>query len=419
MSNFEKVIGYEHIKRELERLLDCLNHKEKYAPLGVTSPHGLLLYGDPGLGKTLIAKSFLEATNANKYIIRKSKPDGEFVRFLSDTINEAINNTPSIVLLDDLDKFSNNDDGHKNSDEFITVQSLIDDAKDKDVFFVATANDLDAIPGSLLRTGRFDLRIEVEEPSEEDSRKIIKYYLDNKIKATDIDTEELAKILVGTSCAELENVVNEAGLYAGYHGHNEITMDDIIDASLRALYNTPLEVSEKNEYQMNIAAYHECGHALISEILEPGSVNLVCVRNYFGSTGGVTSCNMDENYWWDIDKMENRIKVLLAGRAAIELVFNKLDVGATSDLRRANNIATRIIDGYGANYLKPISVRIEDFSDMQLSNMYSLVNEKLNSSQKEVKDILFKNRDKLEKMATLLKNKQVLRQKDIREILNA
>ena len=165
MGNFENIIGYEHIKNELERIIDCINNKEKYEKLGVKVPKNLLLYGEPGLGKTLFAKAFLNALNRNKYIIRKNKPDGDFVNDVNRIITDAMNNTPSVVLLDDLDKFSNNDDDHKNSDEFVVVQTFIDDCKDKDVYFIATANSLRDMPDSLLRVGRFDCKIEVESPS--------------------------------------------------------------------------------------------------------------------------------------------------------------------------------------------------------------------------------------------------------------
>ena len=173
---FEKIIGYDQIKMELERIIDCLNNKEKYNKLGVGIPKGLMFHGNPGLGKTLFANSFIEELNRNKYIIRKDKPNGDFVKYLNKKINEAIKNAPSVVLFDDIDKYSNSDNKHKNTDEFVVIQSFIDDAKDKDVYFVATSNCIDDMPDSLLRKGRFDYIIEFFEPNLEDSKLIIEHY---------------------------------------------------------------------------------------------------------------------------------------------------------------------------------------------------------------------------------------------------
>ena len=254
MDHFTKVIGYDHIKNELERIIDVINNKSKYEKLGVTIPKGLLLYGEPGLGKSLTAKCFVDSLNVNKYIIRKNKPDGEFVNQIRETINEAIEKAPSVVLLDDIDKFSNGDQEHRNTDEFIVVQTLIDDAKDKDVYFIATANEIGDMPKSLLRAGRFDTNIEFDYPTVEDAKLIIEHYLENKVVAKDVDSEEIAKIITGKSCAVLETVMNEAGLYAGYNNKKEISMDDIIDALLRVIYDSPKDIKGKSEYSNKIAA---------------------------------------------------------------------------------------------------------------------------------------------------------------------
>ena len=324
MDNFKNVIGYDHIKHELNRIVDCINNKEKYERFGVRSPLGLLIHGNPGLGKTLIATSFLEAINRNKYLIKKDKPNGEFVRYLKDTITDAINNAPSIVLLDDLDKFANNDEGHRKTDEFIVLQSLIDDAKDKDVFFIATANDLRDMPISLLRSGRFDVKIEVNDPTPKDTALIIEHYLSNKHLSSDIDYEEIAKIVNCDSIATMESIMNEAGLIAGYNDRDVISMHDIIKASLRVVFEAPESQEDKTPKQLELAAYHEAGHVLVAELLEPGSVNLVTVSNYFSHKGGVTSISNNDDYWYDIDYMENRIKMLLAGKAATDIIYGKL-----------------------------------------------------------------------------------------------
>ena len=306
MNNFENIIGYNYVKNELNRIIDCINNKEKYEKLGVKIPKNLLLHGEPGVGKTLFANAFINALNRNKYIIRKDMPDGKFVEYIKATVKEAINNQPAVILLDDMDKFSNNDDNYRNSDEFIVVQSLIDDCKEKDIYFVATANSLDNIPDSLLREGRFDCKIEIENPTIKDSTKIIEHYLKDKKVDKNINYEEIAKLLDGGSCALLETIINEAGLYAGYDNNETIKKKDIIRACLRVIYEAPENDNEIPQERLEVVAYHEAGHALISEILEPGSVNLLTIENYFSNKGGITSSTQNENYCFIRRKSRNR-----------------------------------------------------------------------------------------------------------------
>ena len=414
MKNFKNIIGYDHIKKELERLIDCINNKEKYEKMGVQIPNNLLLYGPAGVGKTLFASEFINSLNRNKYIIRKNKPDGEFVNDINEIIKTAIANQPSVVLLDDLDKFSNNDENHQNSDEFIVVQSFIDECKDKDVYFVATCNNLRTIPFTLLRSGRFSTKIEFNNPTLKDSTLIIEHYLSDKCVSKDIDYEEIARILDGGTCALLEDVMNEAGLIAGYSNKEIITMDDIVKASLRVIYDSPENFDNKTELQLKIASYHEAGHCVLAEVLEPGSVNLVSVANYYGNKGGLTSQTNNDNYWCSFDKMENRIKVLLGGKAATELALNVLDTGCSSDIDRAKRILERFQDDYGVNNFISVDERASDTNKSRIEMWQEI---KINEYYREAKTILFNNKDKLEKIAKeLIANKTIIR-KDINKIM--
>lgn len=415
MDNFKDIIGYEPIKIELERLIDCINNKEKYEKLGVKIPKNLLLYGEAGLGKTLFANSFVNALTRNKYIIRKNKPDGEFVNEVNRIITDAMNNAPSVVLLDDLDKFSNNDDCHKNSDEFVVIQTFIDECKNKDVFFVATANSLYGMPQSLFRAGRFSNKILFEAPTIKESAIIIKHYLSDKCVDADVDCEELARILEGRSCAVLESIINEAGLYAGFDNQNVITNQNIIKAILRLMFDAPENLDDKNLYQIETAAYHEAGHAFVSEYLEPNSVNLVSIANYFGNKGGLTSQTMDKDYWYDFKKMENRVMVLLAGKAAREIVFNEFDVGCENDISRAIKIVERFYQDYGLNSFK---YAYSDSSDNSKEIKENWVSQKLTDYYNKVKEILHKNMLSFTELAHELQMEGTLTRKQIKEVLD-
>lgn len=174
MSAFDKIIGYDHIKAELMQISDMIHHPEVYAALDAKLPQGLLLSGTPGLGKTLMATALMEDSGLPCFTVRRSQVEDEFLKQLAHTFDEAAEAAPSMLLLDDMDKFS--------SDEFSTaaftaVQSCIDKVQEKQVFVIATANNVEELPDSLLRCGRFDRQIKVQRPNCTDGEQIIRRYL--------------------------------------------------------------------------------------------------------------------------------------------------------------------------------------------------------------------------------------------------
>ena len=416
MSEFDKIIGYESIKFELKRICDVLKNYDKYEKLGVKQPGGILLHGDVGLGKTLMAKAFAKETCWNIYILRKGKPNGDFVKEISEIYETAKNNQPAIVILDDLDKYSNEDESHRNSDEFITVQSCIDEMKGLKVFTIATTNQKDAFPKSLLRAGRFDKVIKVEKPKGEDCKKIIEYYLSQKKYIANLDIAEIAKILDYSSCAELESVVNEAGIYAGSQNKEVIDTDDVIRACMRIIFKAPETLSKDNQNNIEMIAYHEAGHAVINEILEPNSVNLLSVRKYEGDIGGITSSSQCENYFYKTKNMENRVISLLGGKAATEIVYGEVDVGSQSDMDRAFAIVRRFVEDYCMFGFNTYMYKYIDHSDNFFGVQENQISLEISRYYQEAKKILVENREFLDELAKALVEKQTLRAKDIKNI---
>ena len=415
MKEFDKVIGYKNVKAELFRLCDLVKNKEKYETLGVTVPKGLLLYGNPGLGKTLLCNCFIEASGRKAFICRKDKPDGDFVNEIKTKFDEAAKNEPSIVYLDDLDKFSNDGYDNRNSEEFVTIQSCIDANKDKDIYVIATVNDMRLLPRSLTRAGRFDNIIELKAPKGEDAVEIVKYYLSKKKYVGELDARGIARILDGSSCAQLETVINEAGIRAGYSGKNVIEMDDIIKACMRVIYKAPECLENGNEKFLRNIAYHEAGHSVIAEVLEPESVNIISVLKNESDIGGVTSYHQDDDYFQSIDYMENRVISLLGGKAATEIVYGKIDVGTISDMRRAYDIVERFVDyycGYGFNAFE----RPDGNSDHKMEIKDQKIAQELERYYQKAKSILIENRELLDKMAEKLVEKKVITYIDIAEI---
>ncbi|MCF0135818.1 MAG: ATP-binding protein [Lachnospiraceae bacterium] len=195
---------------KLKQISDSLKNEEVYAALGVSAPKGLLLYGEPGVGKSLMANAIIEESGRQVFTCRKEKPNGDFINEIKETFDKAAENAPSIVYLDDMDKFTNGDENHPDAEEYVTVQSCIDRVKEKRVFVLATANNIRCLPNSLRRVGRFDRKIEVRAPRGEDAEKIIGHYLENKKYVDGMDARTIARIMNGRSCAEIEKYYRKA-----------------------------------------------------------------------------------------------------------------------------------------------------------------------------------------------------------------
>lgn len=236
MSAFDRIIGYQTIKEELLQICDMIHNREIYENLGAKLPQGILLYGDPGLGKSLMAKSFITESGLPAYIVRRDKGSDDFIGKITDTFEKAKKNAPAIVLLDDMDKFANEDDRHIDAEEYVAVQAGIDEVKGCNVFVFATVNEIRKLPRSLIRSGRFDRKIEVNSPTDRDAEEIIKYYLAEKKVSDNVNMDDLVKMVSYGSCAELETILNEAAIGAAYARKEKIEMDDLVKSVLRMQY---------------------------------------------------------------------------------------------------------------------------------------------------------------------------------------
>ena len=412
---FEPVIGYKSIKNDMIKICDIMQNIKLYSSLGVSVPSGLLLSGEPGLGKTLMANCFIKASGRKAYTCRKDKPDGDFVNYIKRTFDDAVNNAPSIVFLDDMDKFSNGDKDHRNCEEFITVQSCIDEVKGKDVFVLATINEERALPSSLLRAGRFDNRIRVCSPSGEDAEKIVAYYINKKNFVSDVDVKTITRLLNGASCAELETVINQAGIYAGFDRKNKIEMEDIVKGCLRIIHEAPEREEAYSHEILQKIAYHEAGHTVLAEVLEPNSVNFVSVRSHDGNVGGFTNYYQPEEYWWSKRYMENRVVVILGGKAATEICFGETDVGVRSDMRRAFDIVERFVSDYCSNGFDSWLQTAYPANSMT-EKQYTQMAFEMEKFYQKAKKVLIDNREFLDKLATALMNKDILTNVEIQEI---
>ena len=423
MKAFDKIIGYVSIKQELMQISDTLKNPQFYDKLGVCAPRGLLLYGEPGVGKSLMAGAVIEESGRPVFRCRKDEPNGDFVKKIKATFEKAAENAPSIVFLDDLDKFANGDENHPDAEEYVTVQSCIDEAKGKKVFVLATANDIDCLPDSLYRAGRFDRTIEVEAPTGEDAIEIVAYYLKSKRFVEGVDPAVIARIMNGHSCADLETALNEAGLYAGYQRAESITMEHFLKACLPMVSDRECHGDEQDDFCSHLSdphhmashfIYHEAGHAVVSEVLCPGSVTLVFAGSARQDEGGFTSYYRTPGMSL-LDWQKSRIVSALGGPAAMEQKFGLPDIGCSSDLDHAFDKVRELLSDTCINGFSFYSRGYSESEHLKAS-LEQAVAAEVERYYRKVKEIISANREFFEKLAAALAEKKLLSAVDIEKI---
>ncbi|MCR5605059.1 MAG: AAA family ATPase [Lachnospiraceae bacterium] len=415
MSVFDKVIGYEDIKAELLRFCDILGSPDKYKKLGVSSPRGILLYGVPGVGKTLMADSFIEMTGRKRYTIRKDQADGDFINHIREVFETAKENQPSVILLDDMDKFATEKMYNSDAEEYVTIQSCIDMVKDDEVFCVATCNDIDCLPESLKRAGRFDKVIEIRIPKQQIAAQIIEHYLHDKHTAPDVNAYDISRFMEGHSCAELEMVVNEAGIIAGFEGKEVIEQEDIVRACLRVIFDAP-ERLDSDEYdpRAKYASVHEAGHVVIAEVLEPGSVNVSSILRSIGDINGATYVSPGEDHVISVGSQENTVIRYLGGKAAVDVVFGTPDLGVAEDLQKAYDAVEKFIQtlhfgGFDCSCDYDVSSYWKNARDFRMTH-------ELERYYKKAKKIIIENRGFFDDIADALLEKRTITFRDIEKI---
>lgn len=414
--SFAEIIGYEDVKAEMYEYCDVLRNPDKYKRIGVYQPRGLLIHGEPGIGKSLMASCVIKASGRKSYEIRKDKPDGDLVKYIQETFAKAKENSPSIILIDDMDKFANEDYDHRNAEEYVAIQACIDSVRNENVFVIATVNDFDILPESLKRTGRFDRIIELGRPEKEDAVEIIRYHLSNKKCLSEIDIDEVAAILGGSNCADLESIINEAGIYAVYAEKDYIDKEDIIKAYLRLVFQAPERNGVDDIEQDRLVAMHEAGHAIVAEVLDPGSVKVVSICRHIGSTEGITSVFKPNYFKASHEKTEVQILVALGGRAAIELNTGVVDLGAEKDLERAVKLVERMHTKNAPYDFITLSAHRYIDSDLQRDDRARLVSYDMCRYYDQVKQILIHNKEQFNALVEMLMDKKTLTYKDIKEL---
>lgn len=411
---FTNVIGFESIKQELYMQLDALNNKEKYHALGAKNEKGLVLYGLPGTGKSTMALAFAKAAGSFGYetiVLKKNAADGKFTDSLKEVLDRVKHKKNAVLVLDDVDRFGSK----KDEDPFVMIQSMLDDIEDS-VFVICTCNDIHSLPASLIRSGRLGHRIQVNPCRGKDAAEIIKYYLRDKKVSKDVDPDEIRRYLDGHTVATLQSVIEDAAVYSAYNNKSEIDTDDLLQSFLRFLHKSPRSCIDDTDIQDIVT--HELGHTLVTEVLEPGAVSLVSIKQYESYTKGLTLFDNSEDTYPNVECMKKRIIETLAGKAANEVLYGKTDLGCCGDLlssfyRCGELISELAMLGFSYQDGKAFD---DDHTGLVRDKQIQAVQNLVEKYYQYAKKIIIDNKDLFKKLEAELLVKKVLTFKDIARI---
>ena len=361
---FKDVAGNEAAKQDLTEIVDFLKNPKRYEKLGAKIPRGVLLAGDPGTGKTLMARAVAGEADVPFFSISGSEFAEMFVGVgasrVRDLFSKAKKNAPSIIFIDEIDAVAHKRDargGAGREDEQTLNQILVEmDGFDNDsgVIVMAATNRVDMLDKALLRPGRFDRHVNVTLPERKDRLEILKVHFKGKPVESDVDLESLAKKTAGSSGADLANIANEAAITAAREGHKSITNSDLTEAFERVAIGPERKSKVMNDKERKITAYHEAGHAIVGHVLpDSDPVHKVTIIPR-GQTGGVTwFLPPEDRSYKNIYELKDILARAMGGRAAEKIIFgtDAITTGASSDLRHVAELAKSMVieEGMGAS----------------------------------------------------------------------
>jgi cell division protease FtsH len=442
---FKDVAGIDEAVEEVKELVDFLKNPSKYTRLGGKLPKGVLLVGPPGTGKTLLAKAVAGEADVPFFSISGSDFVEIFVGVgaarVRDLFTEAKAHAPCIIFIDEIDAIGKSRaaavyGGGYDERENTLNQLLVEmDGFDSSVgvIIIGATNRPEVLDPALLRPGRFDRQIVVDKPDMKGREAIFKVHTANIKLASDVDLKRLAAQTPGFAGAEIANVCNEAAILAVRKNRDAVTMEDFEAAIERVIAGLEKKNKLINEKERKIVAYHESGHAIVG-YFTPGAdevQKVSIVPRGIGALGYTMQMPLEDRYLMTESELRGKIKGLLGGRAAEEITFGEISTGASNDLERATQLARSMIVVYGMSKKLPnISLvsksesgflghapGIERRSEYVEKIIDEETTELINSCYEEAKELLNEKKLLLEKMATLLLEKEVINYEEIKQIL--
>jgi len=445
---FEDVAGIEEVKEEVQEIVEYLKDPQKFVRIGAQIPRGVLLVGAPGTGKTLLARAIAGEADVPFFSISGSDFVEMFVGVgaarVRDLFRRAKEETKgkrgAIVFIDEIDAVGRKrgagiGGGHDEREQ--TLNQLLSEMdgfeKNEHVIILAATNRPDILDPALLRPGRFDRKITVPAPDIKGREAILKVHTKNKKLAPDVDLLVLARRTPGFVGADLENLCNEAALLAARRNKEAIDMEDFEDAIDRVIAGIERKGRLISEEEKIKIAYHEAGHALVAKLLPKADpVHRISIVPRGEALGYTLQFPLEDKYLYSKEELLDRLTSTLGGRAAEEIVFGQITTGAYDDLKKATEIAKRMVVSYGmSDKVGPISLGREDGNvflgqDLILHREYSekmssLVDEEIKSiiekCYRRAKDLLTQHKEALRKLAEKLLEVEVLESEQLDELL--
>ena len=428
---FDDIAGLDEEKEELKEIVDFLKKPKKFTEMGAKIPKGVLLYGKPGTGKTLIAKAI--AGEADVPFISMS--GSEFIEMFAGLgasrvrklFEKARKLAPCIVFIDEIDAIGSrrtSNSGAESENNQTLNQLLVEMdgfSSEETIIVLAATNRPEMLDKALLRPGRFDRQVTIPAPDLRGREEILKIHSKDKKLADDVSLHSIAEDTAGFTGAELANILNEAAIIATKKEHDAITNSDLDEAVKKVtvgLEKTSRKTSEKDK---KLTAYHEAGHAIVSKFLPTQTdVKEVSIIPR-GMAGGYTMYKSDEDkYYISKTEMEEKLIALLGGRAAEKLVLNDISTGASNDIEVATQIAKDMITVYGmSDTLGPISLKSSDgqidyqmFGDDIQDVIGEEVKKLIDTAYRDAQEILKENMNTLHAIAKELISKEKINEEE-------
>ena len=444
-TTFKDVAGCNEEKEELEEIVQFLKHPNQFNALGARIPKGVLLMGQPGTGKTLLARAVAGEAGVPFFSISGSDFVEMFVGVgasrVRDLFGEAKKNAPAIIFIDEIDAVGRHrgaglGGGHDEREQ--TLNQLLVEmdgfGNNTGIIVMAATNRADILDPALLRPGRFDRQIVVGAPDVEGREAILKIHTRNKPLGPDVDLNVIAKSTAGFTGAELENLTNEAALLAARRKKKAITMKEIEEATIKVVAGPEKRSKKVNEKDKRLTSYHEAGHAVVTyfcETQDPVHEISIIPRGYAG--GYTMSLPVEDRNYVTKRYMEEELCTLLGGRVAEAIVLGDISTGASNDLERATRIARNMVTRYGfSEKLGPVVYGSDEnevflgrdygqskhYSDDIASDIDSEIRRLVDEAYEKTESILREHRDKLDAVAAVLMEKEKVTGKEFADIMN-